>query len=87
MNRSSCPVYHPDGLAAAKVRSSPGQCVFCEEPLRGLRRVICGDAACERAMNSAYVRDRRRGAPRVRSVRSPAPSLTRRPAEPSSNSL
>jgi hypothetical protein len=70
MNRSRAFVYHPDGLAAAKVCAPPGQCVFCEEPLRGQRRVICGDAASERAMNSAYVRDRRRGAPRVRSVRS-----------------
>jgi hypothetical protein len=61
--------YHPDGLAAAKVRAISGCCVFCEEPLHGKRRVICGSPDCERAMNSAYVRDRRRGARRVRRIR------------------
>ena len=45
-------IYHPDGLAAAKLLAEPGQCVFCEAPLPGLRRVVCGSRECERAMNT-----------------------------------
>ena len=62
-------VYDPNGLVAAKARATPGQCVFCEEPLRGQQRVLCASMECRRALNSAYVRDRRRGAPSIRASR------------------
>jgi hypothetical protein len=50
---------HPDGLLQAKACRQDGCCVFCEEPLTGIKRVICGSRECRRAYIAAYFRDRR----------------------------
>lgn len=60
---------HPDGLARAMALRTPGECVFCEGPVTGLR-VTCASADCLQAYQRAYHRDMRsaRGQP-ARSAR------------------
>lgn len=55
---------HPDGLARAMELRIPGCCIFCEEPVQGLR-VTCASGDCQQAYQRAYHRDMRhsRGAP------------------------
>lgn len=54
---------HPDGLRAAKAIQTPGTCIFCEEPLGGGRRFLCGAAECEAAYLRAWHKDKRQQHP------------------------
>lgn len=50
---------HPEGLRAAKAAALKGQCIFCEDALRGRHRWVCGEADCSQTYMRAYRRDRR----------------------------